>query len=186
MEKSPGFVPVIASAGFPNCRTPFPVFVSVTLITELVVLTGTLPNGTVVVERLAVPNVPVPLNEAVCVVPAVPPESSVIVSVPASAAPVEGVNVRLITHEFPGPGAGGTAVLFLHVVVAATIAKSAAFAPLIATAFAAARFNVSVPVFVTVTVIAALVVPLGIKPKLTLLVERLAVGSVPVPLRVTD
>jgi len=185
MEKSPGFVPVIASAGFPSCRTPFPVFVNVTLITELVVLTGTLPKGTAAVERLAVPAVPVPLNEAVCVVPAVPPESSVIVRVAASAAAVEGVKVKLITHEFPGPGAGGSAVLFLHVVVAATIAKSAALAPLITVAFAAAKFSVSVPVFVTVTVIAGVVDPLGTKPKLTLLVERLAVGAVPVPFSVT-
>jgi hypothetical protein len=64
----------------------------------------------------------------------------------------------LTTQEFPGPGAGGTAVLLLHVVPVATL-KSAAFAPLIATAFAAAKFSVSVPAFVSVTVNAALVVP---------------------------
>ena len=105
--------------------------------------------------------VPVPVRETVCVVPATPPESSVIVNVAASAAVVEGVNVTLTTHELPGPGAGGTAVLFLQVVVPATTAKSAAFAPLIATAFAAARFRVSLPVFVKVAVIAALVTPFG-------------------------
>jgi hypothetical protein len=82
----------------------------------------------------------------------------VIVNVAASAADVAGANVTLITHVFPGPGAGGTPVLLLHVVPVATL-KSAAFAPLIATAFAAAKFNVSVPVFVNVTVNAALVVP---------------------------
>jgi hypothetical protein len=184
-EKSPGLAPVIESAGFPNCKTPFPVLLSVTFITELVVLTGTLPNGTAAVERLAIPAVPVPLSEAICVVPAVPPESSVSVSVAASAAAVEGLNVRLITHEFPGPGGGGTAVPLLHVVVATIIVKSAALVPLSATAFAAAKFNVSVPVFVTVSAIVALVVPLGTKPKLTPLVERLAVGAVPVPFSVT-
>jgi hypothetical protein len=109
----------------------------------------------------------------------------VIVNVAASAAVVEGVNVTLITHVFPGPGAGGTAVLFLQVVVPATTAKSAAFAPLMATAFAAAKFNVSVPVFVKVTVKAALVVPLRWLPNGNGFGAAEACGNVPVPLNVT-
>jgi hypothetical protein len=102
----------------------------------------------------------VPVSETVCVVPATPPESSVIVKVAASAAVVTGVNVTLITHEFPGPGAGGTAALLMHVVPVATL-KSAAFVPLIATAFAAARFSVSLPLLVSVTVNGALVTFFG-------------------------
>jgi hypothetical protein len=109
----------------------------------------------------------------------------VIVNVAASAAVVEGVKVTLITHELPGPGAGGTAVLFLQVVVPATIAKSAAFAPLIATAFAAARLSVSVPAFVKVTVSAALVVPFRWLPNANGLGAADACGNVPVPLSVT-
>jgi hypothetical protein len=106
------------------------------------------------------------------------------VKVAASAAVVDGVKVTLIAHEFPGPGAGGTAVLLLQVVAAATL-KSAALAPLITTAFAAARFKVSVPVFVKVTVNAALVVPLRWLPNANGFGAAEACGNVPVPLNVT-
>ncbi len=78
-----------------------------------------------------------------------------IVKVAASPAAVDGVNVTLTMHV----ALGASAVLFAQVVPAA-LAKSAAFAPPITTAFAAARFSVSVPVFFTVTGSAALVVPL--------------------------
>jgi hypothetical protein len=100
-------------------------------------------------------KIPVPVSETGCADPGTAFESSVIVSVAASAAAVDGVNVTLTRHE----AAGASAVLFAHVVPAA-VAKSAAFVPLYTMAFAAARFRVSVPVFFTVTVRAALVVPL--------------------------
>jgi hypothetical protein len=112
-------------------------------------------------ESATVTLVPVPVSETICVVPTTPPESSVIVNVATSAAVVEGVNVTLITHEFPGPGAGGTAVLFLQVVVPATMAKSAAFAPVIVTALAAARLRVSLPELISVAVNGALVTLFG-------------------------
>ena len=117
--------------------------------------------------------------------PATPPESSVKVSVAASAAAVDGVNVMLTKQVLPGPGAGGTAVLFLQVVVPPTIAKSAALAPEMATALAAARFSVSVPVLVSVTASAPLVVPFLTLPNGNGFGAAEACGKVPVPLKVT-
>ena len=105
--------------------------------------------------------VPVPVRETICMVPATPPESSVMVNVADSADVVEGVKVMLTTQVFPGPGAGGTAVLFLQVVVPATMAKSAALGPERATAFEDERFKVSVPLLVTVTVMGELVTDFG-------------------------
>ena len=100
---------------------------------------------------------PIPVKETVCVLPAIPPESSVIVSVAASAFVVAGVKVTLTTHELPA----AIAAPLVHVVVATTTAKSAAFVPLIATALDAARFSVSVPLFDKVTVMGALATPFG-------------------------
>ncbi len=186
MAKSVASAPLIATA-FDAARfsVSLPLLVSVAVSAALVTPFGWLPKANVGGAAPPCGDTPVPVNETACVVPATPPESSVIVNVAASAPVVEGVNVTLITQELPGPGAGETVVLFLQVVVPATMAKSPAFAPLITTAFAAAKFSVSVPVFVNVTVKAALVVPFRWLPNASGLGAADACGSVPVPVSVT-
>ena len=136
---------------------PLPLFVKVIVNGPLVTPTRWLLNGTGDGVSAIVAVVPAPVRETVCVVPATPPESSVIVSVAVSAAVVAGANVTLTMHV---PPLGATAAPLMHVVPVATL-KSAAFVPLIATAFAAARFSVSLPLLVSVAVSAALVTPFG-------------------------
>lgn len=107
---------------------------------------------------------PVPERPTVC---GLPPPLSAVWSVPVRAPLARGVNVTPIEHDAPAPSAEP------HVVV---LAKSAAFAPVIPM-FAMLRS--AVPMFVTVTVLVALVWPTCTLPK-----DRLAgksLTTVPVP-----
>lgn len=100
-----------------------------------------------------VKSMPVPLRVTVCVEPATPPTSSVIVSVAGPRVPVApGVNVTLITQVPPEPE---TLAPLVHVVPEAT-AKSLAFVPEMPTAFAAARVSLAPPLLVIVMVCALL------------------------------
>lgn len=108
--------------------------------------------GTAGTETATVKSMPVPVKDSICVVPAAPPESSVIVSVPARAFTAAGVNVSMMSQL----ASAATVDPFVHVVPVAAIAKSAAFAPLIASV---ARCNVDPPELVSVTLVAALAVP---------------------------
>ena len=128
---------------------------------------------------MTVAAVPVPMRVTDCVVGLA---SSVKVKVAISAAVVEGVKVMLTTQE---PLAPATDALLTHVVVPATTAKSAAFAPVMATAPEAARCKVSVPELVKVTVIGLEVVFFGTLPKGNGLGAAIAIGKIPVPVRFT-
>lgn len=96
--------------------------------------------------------VPVRLSTAAGVAP-----WNVTVSVVFSAPKAEGVKVAITVQVFPGPGAAVRARLFAH--VPPVIAKSAALPPESVTAFAAASVTPPLPLFVSVMVSAALVVP---------------------------
>src|SRR2546425_5488963 len=96
---------------------------------------------------------PVPLSVTVCVADC---PLSVTVSVAVSLPLVVGENVTLIKHVPLGPF---TVPLFTQVVPEAT-AKSAALAPVMVTALDDASVKVELAMFVSVTIIAALVVPL--------------------------
>ena len=98
--------------------------------------------------------IPVPDSEAVCVVPVVPPASSVIVSVAARAPAAAGVNVTLIVQLADG----ATGVALAHVVPVVATAKSPGLAPLNAKGLVAAKCNGDPPGLVTVIVVGLLVV----------------------------
>jgi hypothetical protein len=117
-----------------------------------VTLTNWFPKACVVGTD-ATGAIPVPFNVTVCVVGLA---LSVTVSVAVRAPTPLGVNVKITAHDPPLPP---TAALLMHVVPVATIAKSLAFVPLIATAFVAASCTASPPEFVSVTVTFPLVVP---------------------------
>jgi hypothetical protein len=126
------------------------VFLTVTTCAELVVVTSSPAKGTVAGATLATgaAATAVPVRPSVCGLPAA---LSVIDRVAARAPAAVGVNVILITHV----AFGATAAPFVQVVPAAT-AKSAALVPEIAAA--AVMFKLALPVFLTVTACAVLVV----------------------------
>jgi hypothetical protein len=130
----------------------FPVLVNVTISAPLVVPSGWLANVRLFGANETADSggaAPVPVNAIVCGLLA---SLSVLVRVAVSLPVPDGLNVTLITHE---PFAGTLAPL-VHVVPLA-IAKSPAFAPLIAAV--AVIFSAALPSFVTVTVCAELVAP---------------------------
>jgi len=147
--KSAAFAPEIDGAAV-MFRLAFPVFVTVTTCTVLVVVTSSPPAATVEGATLATgaAATAVPVMPSVCGLPAA---LSVIDRVADRAPAALGVNVMLITHV----AFGATAAPFVQVVPAA-MAKSAALVPEIAAA--AVMFRLALPVFLTVTACAALVV----------------------------
>jgi hypothetical protein len=115
---------------------------------------------------------PEPDNGAVCVVPAVPFELSVTVSVAASPLVVEGSKVTLIVQLEP-------AAIEVQLFVCA---KSAAFVPLMATE---ETVSVAVPELAKVSVCAGVVVPSTVVAKLRDPGEgeKSASGAAPMPVR---
>jgi hypothetical protein len=113
----------------------------------------------------------VPLKLTVC---GLPLALSVSVRLPERLPVAVGVNVTLI-RQLP---LAATGAVVLQVVPLAATAKSPAAAMLV-------KLRDTVPLLVTVTALAALVVPTCSLPKLTLVVLRLMPGAVPVPLKLT-
>ena len=111
----------------------------------LVLPTSWFPKLRVDGARLAIGAMPVPLSEAVCVVPLTPPLLSVTVSVPLRVPDAAGVKVRLIT-QLP---LAGTELPQLFV-----SAKSPITAMLV-------MVSATAPVLLSVTLWAALVVSTG-------------------------
>ena len=98
-------------------------------------------------------TVPVPFSTSVCGLPGALSATFIV----AVRAPVAlGVKVTFITHE---PLVATRMKFGVQVVVPGTMAKSAAFAPVMVTGVAAAREDGAVPVLDTVMVTAELVVP---------------------------
>ena len=112
---------------------------------------------------------PVPLRLTVCIVPAVPPLSSVKVSVPIDE-PTEPGAKATSSEQFP-PAAIGDALTQFVVVVKLADAETAL------------TCKSAVPVLLSVTVCVALVVPTGWLPKVKLDVEREAVGAAADPVK---
>jgi hypothetical protein len=174
--KSAAFAPEIDGAAV-MFRLAFPVFVTVTTCTVLVVVTSSPPAATVEGATLATgaAATAVPVMPSVCGLPAA---LSVIDRVADRAPAALGVNVMLITHV----AFGATAAPFVQVVPAA-MAKSAALVPEIAAA--AVMFRLALPVFLTVTACAALVVLTVWLVKATAAGVTVATGAAaPVPVRV--
>jgi len=106
-----------------------------------------LPKLTLVVLRLTLGAVPVPLKLTVC---GLPLALSVSVRLPERLPVAAGVNVTLITQLL----LAATGVLVVQVVPLAVTAKSPVAAMLV-------KVRDAVPLLVTVTALAALVVPTG-------------------------
>ena len=169
MAKSPGFAPVRVMLVIVTVAGP--VFVSVTVCALLVPATTTLPKGRLTGLRLTVnAGTPVPDSGALLGLLA-----ALVVNVSAAdRTPVaEGVNVTLTAQLSPAARVPPQ--------VFAEMAKSAAFTPVRAML---AIVSVAVPLFVSVTVCAAVVAPITIFPKLRLVGLRLTAGTggvTPVP-----
>jgi hypothetical protein len=179
--KSPGFVPPNAIA--PVTNGVVVLFVSVNDWKVLGAPTATAPKSKLVGEIVTPPAVAVPLTlmlfEDVGLFPLL-----LLIFTVANKKPVSiGEKARFNVHVLPGPGKGGTTTPFVQVVPAA-IVKSAAFVEPIEI------FEIvsgPLPVFVSVTVFAALVMPTGCGlVKFTKVVERTSFGvSTPFPVNVT-
>lgn len=147
--------PVLVSAKSPEAaielivRAAVPVFVSVTVIAALVVPCTWLPNVKLVGASPTPGAVPVPVNGAVCVPE---PALSVTVSVPARAPKAVGVNVTLMVQVFDPAVAGKVAGLIGQAVAPVLVAAKSPEAAI------ELIVRAPVPLFVSVTVIAALVV----------------------------
>src|SRR4051812_9776367 len=177
MPKSAAFEPV--SATLPISRASLPLFVTVTLCGVLAVLTATSPKASVPVDRVAVGCAPVPVSATVCV-EALPPESSLKVSVALLTVGALGLNVADVLQVAPAAR--------VPLQVFDPILKSAALVPPNATGVVALKFSVAAPVFFTVTVCGALVVPTCWGANVSVDALRLALdagGAEPLPVSAT-
>jgi hypothetical protein len=169
--KSDALVPEIPGLLLKISDAP-PVFISVTVSGPLVAPCGTDPNDSLA-GRLTTGTVPVPVNGTLCVL-------GVALSAKFSEAPsapaVVGLNVSMTVQDPPA----ATGVAGAHVLE--VIAKSPAFAP--ETDGVLVNVSDAPPVFIRVTVIAALVVPSATAPNATP-AGRLTPGEVPVPVKGT-
>lgn len=173
--KSLAFVPVIVTVlAAANARAAPPLFVRVMVCAALAVPTPWLANVSVFGDSATVCGV-APVSAIVCVAGLA---SSVTVAVALRFPFAAGANVKLI-RQVPF---GASAVPLMHVVPCVTV-KSPVFAPPRETF--AVRCSVSVPLFVSVTVCAALVEPTGVAGKLTLVGLSDVAGKTPVPLSVS-
>jgi hypothetical protein len=169
--KSAAFVPEMAGLLL-KISDPVPVFIRVTVTCPLVPPCGTVPND-VLAGRLTAGAVPVPVNGTLCVLGVA---LSAKFSEALSAPTVDGLNVRFTVQDPPGAtGFAGTQVL-------EAIAKSPAFAPVMDGELL--KTSDPLPVFIRVSAICALVVPISILPN-GRLAGRLTAGTVPVPVRGT-
>jgi hypothetical protein len=153
-------------------KAAFPVLLRVTVRAALVVFRVWLPKVNILVEKLATGEVPTPapVRAIICGLPlALSVMATEAVRLPEEA----GVNVTLIVQLPPA------ATEAPQVLVAV---KSPGLAPVTAML---AMFNDALPVSFRVTDCAELVVPRFWLPKARVLADRLAVGFVPVPVRLT-
>jgi hypothetical protein len=176
MAKSPELAPVIVTVA--KWSAVVPVFVSVPPIGALVVLTACAGNETVGGASTTTGAVPVPVSATVCVDPAVAPLSSVNVSVAVREPSAVGVNFTLHVQLAVAATVTGVGRPVAQLVPAATIEKSDAFAPEIATAV---MFSTSVPVLLRVPFCAALDVLTSWLPKAAVAVDGEARGAMPFP-----
>jgi hypothetical protein len=166
--KSMALGPVIAVLVMFNAALP--ALFRLTANGELVVSTGSFPKVRLVGDRLTMGGTPVPMRLTVC---GLPLELSVRLTAAARDPLAVGLNVTLIEHLAPA------ATLDPQPLVCA---KSPGLAPVSAML---EMLKAAVPVFVSVTVWAALVEPTAWPAKARLLGDTLAMGAVPVPLRLT-
>jgi len=126
-----------------------------------------MPNVKLVAEREMIEAVPVPDRLMVC---GLFRALSVIVTAPVRVPIAVGVKVTVIVQFAPGATEAPQVVVFAKSPVAVILVMS----------------SVPLPVFVSVTDCAALVVPTRTLPNLRLVVERPTTGARPVPVRLTD
>src|SRR5712692_310455 len=143
--KSPAFVPPIATPV--TVSDPVPVFCKLMPCAELVLPTVRLANVRLEGESVAVEAMPVPVRPMLCGLPAA---LSVKFNAAFSAPDTLGVNFALTEHMAVG-------ATVAPVQVSALVAKSAALVPPTATVLIV---RLALPLFVIVTLIAALVVPI--------------------------
>jgi hypothetical protein len=149
-----------------------PVLVSVTVLVVLVVFTTWFPNETEVGDRKTAGAVPVPVRVTVC---GLPPALSMTERVPPRLPIALGVNVMLIVQALLAANvAGEIGQLFV-------CAKSLALLPV---NVSAVTVRADVPVLVSVTVCAELVVVTSWFPNEAEPGESDTAGAVPVPVRV--
>src|SRR5438034_966192 len=148
-----------------------PVFVSVTVIGALVVASSWLPKSRLVGANPTPGAVPFPLRENIC---GLPPASSASDSVPVRAPEAVGVKVTLMVQFAPAAKVAGLVGQALAPVLVAAKSPEAANELIV---------KAAVPVFVSVTVIGALVVASGCPPRRTPDLANPTPGAVPFPLR---
>jgi hypothetical protein len=174
IAKSPAFGPLIDGLA-ENTSEALPVFIKVTVMGALVTPCGSAPKA-----RLSGKDttgaVPVPVSVTVWLLVRALLLSAKL-RMALSAAAVEGVNVTVTVQLLPA--ATGLAVEQVE----AVIAKSAILVP----DTEGLLLNVSgpVPVFMTVSIIGALVEPSATEPNASGMGDRFITGTVPVPLSVT-
>src|SRR5437588_152731 len=171
--------PVLVAAKSPEAanelivKAAVPVFVSVTVIGVLVVVSGWLPKSRLVGRNAAPASVLLPLSATVC---GLPPELSESNSVPVRAPKAVGVKVTLMVL-FPPAANAVRFTVYLHDALPISAKSPEAANELIVKA--------AVPVFVSVTVIGALVVVSSWLPKSRLVGANPTPGPVPFPLSAT-
>src|SRR2546429_468966 len=151
-----------------------PVFVSVTVIGALVVASSWLPKSRLVGANPTPGAVPFPLRENIC---GLPPASSASDSVPVRAPEAVGVKVTLMVQVPPAAKVAGLVGQALAPVLVAAKSPEAANELIV---------KAAAPVFVSVTVIGALVVASSWLPKSRPVGANPTPGEFePVPLRLT-
>src|SRR5206468_233151 len=169
--------PVLVAAKSPEAanelivKAAVPVFVSVTVIAVLVVASSWLPKPRLVGANPTPGAVPFPLRENIC---GLPPASSASDSVPVRAPEAVGVKVTLMVQFAPAAKVAGLVGQALAPVLVAAKSPEAANELIV---------KAAAPVFVSVTVIGALVVASSWLPKSRLVGANPTPGAVPFPLR---
>src|SRR2546429_226701 len=149
-----------------------PVFVSVTVIGVLVVASSWLPKSRLVGANPTPGAVPFPLRENIC---GLPPASSASDSVPVRAPEAVGVKVTLMVQFPPAAKVAGLVGQALAPVLVAAKSPEAANELIV---------KAAAPVFVSVTVIGALVVASGWIPRPNSVDAYTTQGAFPFPLSV--
>jgi hypothetical protein len=144
-------------------KAALPRFVSVTVLAALVLPTANVPKFKLLEETVAC-AMPFPVRLTVCV-----PGSSTIVSVPEAAPTVAGANETEMVQDEPAAMLAVQVFVWIKGALAVTLATCMG----------------PVPVFDTVTVLAALVLPWTWEEKARLAGVTVATGAVPTPARAT-
>jgi len=151
-------------------KAAVPVFVKVTYCDAVAVPTLSVPNATLVVDKVTAGPNPVPVNAILC---GDPPALSVIETAAASAPPVVGSKSPVMVHCAP------TARLLPQVLVNA---NDDAFAPVTAMLVIV---RAAAPLLVNVTDCDAVAVPTAEEPNDKLVAESVTAAPTPVPLSAT-